>query len=910
MTETLDRIIYGKGQPADGSFQVLALTGDLTEAEATTWSTVAALEPVESASPEESLAIGVFPRSPRGFILARAQNQGDEAKPVYEYVDLPRRVLNQLEGNLKPLLTLLEQPLPETDGSRLIEALNLTDVAAWTAEERQASLEKLVNEYAQGDSKKVLALLDAALDERLLLVDDFEGDYQARTAWIQGLMALLPPPARADLTFATHVTLPYPLPVRVIFTPETKPSGRWTTSEDLPTGLTSPYVRLLDEIWQSDSESLLHRLREAEPLAEAILPGMELNEGLNKYTEQVQLYHRVYKGEEVPDEQLKMILNDDLVLPPELHQRYSERLLLHALDERDTEAALIVAQQMDHDPELDQQLNSILVEALEDRPDAVYVFIRTRLNDAMETSPVWVERLQIAALHSLRVAITAGDGATIINWLRLIAREPVHYGLGEILRQGIYAAQTRAHEDGELARQLLVLAVKRDPGALDTLLADKQLLATVPDNLGRALREYSGDAMFTLNNRGPELFLVVMARAASAQSPTLFTIETIDHIWKLYIAGQTFNLPEHFQPEAIVNAWTDTGADWLPVETVEHIATLMLADGRDELFHKMAAQLGERLPHMLATILQNSQRNVTDLIAVLNQLINSGTITPQTAVEIDTALLEIREWRQNAMPLVEQIARLVQQNPTLDIPAETVWKLLDMASTSRSDAVARVASRQLFNDMEARFQEEDNEPEALNFIPDTLLRLFEQLQWSSATRQSVLNWWRDLVRSQPLGRLGRLEKSMDGKRLLEDPRDILQSTLAFRRMLGKRSLEEFARDINTAFSVLEDLSDSFDPSPRRPVKFDVETIRGELNAQKDAMTDQEWRILATNFRELAQLIGEMGDHRSKANLMRRGENIDRQLMAGEQHPDSAVDAMKWIAGYLDGVQDRDENESD
>lgn len=909
MTETLDRIIYGGERPADGMFRVLALTGDLTEEEAANWSALAELKPVEAATPGESLAVGLFPRTGRGFVLARAQVQADNL-PVYEYVDLPRRILNQLAGNLEPLMTALAQPLPDASDIQLIEALNLPDLVSWTPAQRQASLEKLTMGYARGDWKKVLALLDAALDERLLLVADFEGDYRARVEWIQGLLALLPLPARADLTFATHVELPYPLPIRVIFTDQSSPTGRWVASEDLPVSFRSSYVRLLDEMWQDDIASLLHRLREAEPLAEMIPPGTELNEGLNKYTEQVHLYHRVYKGEEVPNEQLKTILSDDLVLPSDLYRRYAERLLLHALDNRDTEAALIVSQQMDHDSELDAHLNTVLMSALEGHPDSVYVFIRTRLNDAMETSAVWVERLQIAALHSLRVAITAGDGVTIINWLRLIAREPAHYGLGEILRQGIYTAQSRAHEDGELARQLLVLAVKRDPGALDALLADQQLLAAVPDNLGQVLREYSGDAMFTLNNRGPELFLVTLARAARAQSLNLFTIETIDHIWKLYIAGQTFNLPEHFQPQAIVKAWAETGAKWLSPESIAHIATLMLADGRDEPFYTLAANLSEQLPGMLAGVLHNSQRNVPDLITILNQLISSGTITQKTAMEVDTELLQIREWRQSAMPLVEQIARLVQQNPALDIPAETVWKLLDMAATSRSDAVARVAARQLFNDMETRFREEDSTPEAVSFIPDTLLRLFEQLQWSSATRQSVLNWWRDLVRSQPLGHLGRLEKAMDGKRLLEDPRDILQSTLAFRRMLGKRSLEDFARDINTAFSILEDLSDSFDPSPRRPVRFDVETIRGELDAQKDALTDQEWRVLATNFRELAQLIGEMGDHRSKANLMRRGENIDRQLMSGEQQPDSAVDAMKWIAGYLDGIQGHDEDESD
>jgi hypothetical protein len=50
------------------------------------------------------------------------------------------------------------------------------------------------------------------------------------------------------------------------------------------------------------------------------------------------------------------------------------------------------------------------------------------------------------------------------------------------------------------------------------------------------------------------------------------------------------------------------------------------------------------------------------------------------------------------------------------------------------------------------------------------------------------------------------------------------------------------------------------------------------------------------------LIGELGDNRSKSNLVR--QNVDRLLLAGDQQPESAVDAMKWMAGYMDGSQNR------
>ena len=49
-------------------------------------------------------------------------------------------------------------------------------------------------------------------------------------------------------------------------------------------------------------------------------------------------------------------------------------------------------------------------------------------------------------------------------------------------------------------------------------------------------------------------------------------------------------------------------------------------------------------------------------------------------------------------------------------------------------------------------------------------------------------------------------------------------------------------------------------------------------------------------------------HLRRANLMRRGDDVDRELMKGEELPHSAVDAMKWLAGYWGGTQDDDDEE--
>lgn len=902
MADTLDRIIFSS------SDQPLVMTGNLTTDDLALWQSLIALEPLHHRGVSESQAVGIFAGPGRNFLLARTHNQHEDfVSPVYEYILLPRKLVQAAAGKLDPLLSLVSAPL-STDLAPSDIFLDAPPLLPLSLDERTARFQALLSDYAQGDFFAALSLLGAALDKHRLLVRAFNGDWRARVGLVQGLMALLPAAARSEITFSTHTLDPNPDHTRVIFCDEDTETTRhvadWST-HSFPEILEMSYLALLAKLWQGRTDDFIQALTEIEPLADALLPGTDLVEGLDKVVEQVELNNRVLAGEEVQSALLKQALASNAPISPNLRHLYAEQLLHQALDARDTEAALIVALEMDADPVLDESLNRILTKALETQPDSVYVFIRTRLNDAMEADARWLERLKAAALYSLKVAINDADTETIVNWLRLIAREPAAYQLSDVLHEGILAAQARAHQDGELARQLILLAVKRDPYTLDTLLNDSDLLAVLPDNMGRVLRDYAGQPLMTLQQRGPEMFLVAMARSARLGITAHFTPEIIEQIWKLYLTGQNFNLPEHYRPESIIEEWISRGAEWLGTDAQENILRLMLADGRDELFYRFAHHLAQhdKLVPVMAAVLHNSQRSVNDLLLLVSHITSAADITLQQAADTYIEILDLREWRQAALPLIEQLARLIQQHPDLDIAQPTIWNLLDVAARSKSEMVARVGARQLFNDIEQRPDDESQ-------LIDLLSRLFDQLQWSASVRQYVLNWWRDYVRRQSVLRLGRIAKLLEGKRALEDFQHILETALAFRRMLGKRSLQDFAKALDTAFSVLEDLAESFDPSPKRAVSFDEGTIRAELDARQTELSDQERQILAKNFKELAQLIGDMGDRRSKANLMRRGENIDRQLMAGEQQPASAVDAMKWMSGYLDGTQDKSDEDDD
>jgi hypothetical protein len=105
------------------------------------------------------------------------------------------------------------------------------------------------------------------------------------------------------------------------------------------------------------------------------------------------------------------------------------------------------------------------------------------------------------------------------------------------------------------------------------------------------------------------------------------------------------------------------------------------------------------------------------------------------------------------------------------------------------------------------------------------------------------------------------------------------------------------------------MSETFDPAPKQPAGIDSEMCRLELAAHENELNPDERRVIASNLKELGNLLVEMSEHRSKASLIRREDEVERQLMSGEQQPQSAIDLMKWMSGYLDGIQDEADTEA-
>lgn len=887
--DTLDYIIYSKQITESDSddINVVGMTRNLTSQDAAVWRGLVSVEPTL-----EQPAVGIFHGPESDFLLVRADHQ-QPGHIIYQYTRLPRHVLQMMSGNLRQLVETTQR----YPNGNTLAAIEIPPQPTWIPGQRSAVLQQLIERY---DAQVLFSLLAAALDERKLLIRGFEPAADKRLELIQGLLLLLPSTMRPFLTFATSVKSPAQIQGRVIFNDNKQDATRWVVDMQNASAAvipSSPYVELLQARWNGDFDAFIADLRGLELIGAQFGQELYLTQGLTETTHRFMLNQRVLSGEAVSGEELKAILSDADSLTDDTLQPYTERLLDYCLNERDAEAVNILAPFIDREDAVGDALRNTLMNALNDAPDAVYFFIRTFLATNPDAYDSWLSHLHAAAVVALQIAINDGDNETLMSWLRLIAREPVSYQLAQVLKNGILAARQRAYEDGELGSRLLVFASKRTPNLIDTLLNDDKLVNRLASPLGPALTTHEADAMLESFQLGEEISLILLAQTI-ATAPAALQPQHIYHLWHMTTYEGQDGLPEHYRPLNLVDKLIEDKLAHLSRESLE---ALLISAIETTRFHQLIATVPHDRFNLLISVYEQAQASAERVLTLTQQLLEDETLTAQQTIDIYVQIASRRRWQRDTLLLVEQIARSIQREQDLSISSDVLWHMFNLVTEAESELAARNISRRLLAHAEGL----QNEGEPIT----TLNRLEERLRWSSSARAYVINWLRGYTRHQSLTRLQQLRKSLEGKRNLEEAQSIVDTAIAFRKMLGNRSLEDFTAAISIAYSVLQAISESFDPVNKQPINFDAATIRGELEIQNPQLPPEERSIVSKNMRELAQIIITMSDHRRKATLIRSEENIERQLYTGEQRPQSAIDTLKWLSGYLSGAQDKDDNGS-
>lgn len=910
MTDTgLQYVVYTQKSESDTAepLEIQAMSGKLTVEDANLWRSLVSLNLLqdETGNPQET--VGLFNGLNDDFILARRRPAPDDShQPNSQYVNMSRQQLQALIGNLHLLLELTARPLSDismqdNDNGKL-PSIELPETPTWTPSRRKSVLEWLSQSYSV---PTLLYMLDCALTKQRLIIRNAPRRLKDRLDLVEGLMMLVPSISRPDLTFTTHAINAKLAKARITFSEIEETGARHVVdlqalTDDADYSYTTEYTQMLAKVWHDDLATFMTDLRALDIIAGHMLAGMPLLQGLNVIAARYQLNKDILADVDVPIEAVIDALSGKHPPLEDVQTRYIQRLLAYALDEREPNAVALVATYMDQEPRINAFVYEELKRLTATSPDDVYFFVRLRLSDVIDEQLLSI--FHDAAEQALQVALGDGVNETLLTWLNLIAREPDDYQLGEVLNRGITAAQSLAHENGPLGADLVLFVAKRTPEHIDTLLDDPQLFATMGPPIGPALRDYAQDEIKAVLEIGREVALVLLGRAAqiadqNADAAAVFDTEAIDYLWAYYTNGKYSNLPLNYQPDYLLNLIIEASDEWLTPDVVELLVKRVIAEGSIDLLMQLAAQINETYD-LVTLLVTNFQINATaseDVLTIVRQLQERNIINAQQAVDIHLQLAAHRDWHDNTRILVERVTRMVQQNTDLDISLDALWQMLRIASgANKMDAVANVVTRRTL----AHIEHVEDEGE----LVDMLLRLHQRVSWSKSLRVYLLTWWRDFIHDQPLSRIQQLDRNLNGKKELADERAILETTIAVRRMLGQRNLTEFAADLTTTYNVLQAISESFDPTNRAITHFDLTTVRAELEASSGELSADERQVLAKNLKELAQLIISMSDLRSKPAIMRREEDVERQLIVGDQTPQSGIDTMRWLSGYLNGSQ--------
>ena len=221
-------------------------------------------------------------------------------------------------------------------------------------------------------------------------------------------------------------------------------------------------------------------------------------------------------------------------------------------------------------------------------------------------------------------------------------------------------------------------------------------------------------------------------------------------------------------------------------------------------------------------------------------------------------MLDYYQWEPQTQRLMEALTRVMAKHQDVPVSYRHLWTLFGACQELQIEGATRVAMAQLL----AQFATEED----LTLVVDGLARICRQIAFSQNLQDAVNSWWRGYTHECALPQLQRLQRALDEQRHMERQKHILMTVLAMRRWLHSRGPLELTEALDTAFIMLEHISEAFDVA--HLAETDPQTIRREVDVLSRELSSEQRHILATNLRNLAIRITQMAERRSKPSLIR------------------------------------------
>ncbi|MBN1681427.1 MAG: hypothetical protein JW966_14190 [Anaerolineae bacterium] len=913
----LERFYYGllvdRGQRSLEKPNIIAHTPNITPIHAAECVQTARLVPPlpEETTDDMPGALGLFRGQTTDFVLAKAQHN-DAGLPQILYILVPVAVLRWLGGNVMTFRSLAKMEMPAFSTIKPdLMPYELHDPNPPDAEQQTDSLFDLV-EYCHNSLETMEGILAALVQGWPIAIVNSPASVEQRLRFIQGLLSLLPVPARVGITFATHLHTLGDTQVQIKFMsrvahPEHHMIYDWTRGSLLtrpPEDVYSRYIlrqfrldpHLVVEQTEQLSRTAVWRARHRENLGRA----------LAWVSRRAALDQTVLQGQPADRRTVAAILAEDPTLPDHLRQVYVRHLLAFTLALEDITTADIIPTVASENPDIVDTVTNQLRTAIDNQQTyAVYAMLTRWFHQAHQTfARPWFVLLRQAAIHHLASLFESGRIDEATTFLAELQRAPADMGFNDSLPDIVQAALPAARTNPDVARTLFLLSVEALPaGDLYRLLSDEEYARQLPKVTQTTLEylkpEPKSSAPPNVLVQGARVFgdgyrMVVLARfvewAIYSQRPELIDttalqsllvmvqsaeakryLPLIDHVIEDFGDVSTLRNLEPPGHRVLVQLLLQIGEYDQAVYQLEFYQNEVIGLDRLDVFTELAGEV------FLLTPLETGQIN--EALGYLE----GSQIRPEPRAMIYAGALENREWADDLDYAASRLTTMLFNDSMLIdiIGHDNTLKLLAFHARHENaiDAL-RVGSALVDNTLHM-----GKEGAVL------LGQMWPLIIWDFEIKVTSLELLRRYIRGVPIEEAPMLITFFE-EEVGTEIAGSLRATYVMRLAMESSGLMRFADDIHTAARLLVDIATIYHGNKELPPKH---RLRRDLDTMSGGISDDERQQVADNILNITQQVLELGQNRTRKSGRK---HIEPFFVKNQVAPRTGVDLLRFVGGYL------------
>lgn len=871
-----------------------------------------AIIPPLSKQPAGALALV---RSPKhGFYFVQSQ-VGAAGQFMTHIVMLPSEIVRALSGNLRALQALTEAVMPGFESSSVsLQTLSYTPADPPGKPQQTRAMLALMSAIGNRIGT-IETLLAAIITNTPVLIYGAPLDVDKRLSLVEGLMALMPAPARLGVTFATHAAPQRRPDTLIAFLPDSDiPEGvvayRW--GEAAPTGIavSDDYAHFITSQLRLDTELVLQGTDTLTPIAGwRIRMGDSLSAALHYASQRLRIDNAVLGNQPVELESAAQVLTDDPTLSEDVRLAYTSHLLKLALPLKATDHLRQIGRVARGSSTLEAAMLHQIDETLTAgaHAETIYHALVDWISDSGGFSGMlWVEQAQRAARMHVQSLVSAGDASGLAAFMRAIGSAPSSAQVAPVLPTLVDLAQGLASKDAELTRTVVALSAAAYPtDRFESLFSQSELLANLPQSLVRLMPFLFGTA------RGETFGLLAKAASAFEEETHPLMAIRLAEIAMLRDRGDLVDVQAlTLLAKAAESPWGDTydqALRWIVrnLSTDQRVYVLGDDGARSLLRILLARRAYNDFASSLINVgrvLYGQEKTPTKFADFVHALFIEVALTPGAALSALKALavnglkplplmlahygaLQNAGWSAAMAGAAADLQALVLNNPLIAAQAPLPLMLaLVQYHIGRVDMPAAVRIAELTPAMAAG--EGDGGAQAM-------LRLYGLMNDDEATREIALNLLRRFVRLLPSGDDRRATTRMIDK-LGTAVKPQLDATLLFKRIFDGVPIEEYAGYLHSATSFLHDTALTYVDRDRVP---GLKVLTGDLDGMFGGFTGDEREKLAREIIELGKVIVALAQ-RQKALRPRPSNAQLEALVTGVEPTIAPLDVMRSMGGYF------------